>query len=121
MIATASAFVVLCSASYFFLTQLKTHVYVVIHHIGPLTWYDGPDIEMSPETASKINRELASMIAADSPNQGITCTVAPHGKRRVDVNYAGEIPVDLQDKLNAYIQEHTIDLIFKQPNAKLHR
>jgi hypothetical protein len=118
LFAALSAAVVLSLAGYFCLTHQTSGVFVTVHHVGPLTWYDGPDVEMSPETAKTINGELAGIIAAEAPGQGISCTVASHGKRRVDVNYSLQIPVALQDKLNTYIEHRAFELIFEQADAK---
>jgi hypothetical protein len=118
LFAALSGAVALSVAGYFCLTHQTSGVLVTVRHVGPLTWSDGPDVEMSPETAKTINAELAGIITAEAPGQGISCTVAAHGKRRVDVDYSMQIPVALQDKLNAHIEHRVFELIFDQPDAK---
>ena len=84
-----------------------------------LTWSDGPDAKLSPESMKKLDGELDGIIGKEAPGKNLHYPVASLNKRWVEVMYVGQqdVPEALRKELDAYIQKRLPELAGEQVGA----
>lgn len=94
-------------------------VFMMYKYETTMTWSDGPDVKLSPESIKKLDGELDGIIGREAPGKNLHYPVASLDKRWVEVVYLGEqdVPEALRKKLDAYIQNSLPKLAVEQVAA----
>ena len=109
-----SVMIILAVGMTYFLLRPSPTVFETVRGTGPLTWCDGPQVELSVDRVSKLNRELSSLIDKQAPGQRLSCKVTANGVARVDITWSANFPEALQGQLTAYISDRVLKLAQEQ-------
>jgi hypothetical protein len=94
------------------------HVFTTYKYETTMTWSDGPDVKLSPESMSKLDGELDGIIGSEAPGKNLHYPVVSLGNKSVEVIYISDqdIPETLRKDLDVHILKRLPELARDQAN-----